>query len=444
MEETVPRFRLGWWWLAIIALGLVGAATLTLALWIRTSGDLDAEVARAKRLGVPTTWEELGLPTAVPEDQRRMTRFQAIALRAKFDGPKGTIMEPSSPFLPPGEELLAWHSGVDAELDELINELAGEPCWSIDPAAVRYALGRSDARGVMQAITPGGWDPRYDAANVLAFRSASGRDDPAHLSGLFLRLARSQPIAGLSGILSSNQIAVKWIKHVLRHRLALDAAETAHAASDLADRLDRAMLLAVRVEAVTAATIFRLPADDLMRAWNIRLPSAMIHDLPRQIFYRSGRKPIVARYVDAADWVAKHGLPGSQIEITAACPAPETAEWSNMHRTLLSLTMEGSSCSCHSHGPRQTWLHTSLVGNLRNTLQLRLLAADLVGGPWPQDPQDPAGRSLRTIVRDGVIIGGYSLGSDGIDNGGDQKLDWCWALRAQLGSPKASDPVKLP
>ena len=82
--------------------------------------------------------------------------------------------------------------------------------------------------------------------------------------------------------------------------------------------------------------------------------------------------------------------------------------------------------------------------HLKTTLNLRLLSADLAGTAWPVDPDDPAGVILRKIHRDGRLIGAYSVGPDGRDDGGDTRNDWCFALREQLGSPKASDPPPKP
>jgi len=44
--------RLGWWWLPIILLGLLAIACLVLTLWLNSSADLDAQIARAKALGL--------------------------------------------------------------------------------------------------------------------------------------------------------------------------------------------------------------------------------------------------------------------------------------------------------------------------------------------------------------------------------------------------------
>ena len=70
-------------------------------------------------------------------------------------------------------------------------------------------------------------------------------------------------------------------------------------------------------------------------------------------------------------------------------------------------------------------------------LKGRLLAAELKNQPWPQDIFDPTGSPLRPVKRDGKIIGAYSVGSNGIDDGGDKKLDRYFPLYGPLELPVA-------
>ncbi|MBN8527459.1 MAG: hypothetical protein J0M02_19165, partial [Planctomycetes bacterium] len=71
---------------------------------------------------------------------------------------------------------------------------------------------------------------------------------------------------------------------------------------------------------------------------------------------------------------------------------------------------------------------------------LALLAAELRGTTWPQDPTDPAGGTIRRIEREGRLIGYYLLGRNGTDDGGRPDKDLCTALYEPLGKIRASDP----
>ncbi len=47
-----------------------------------------------------------------------------------------------------------------------------------------------------------------------------------------------------------------------------------------------------------------------------------------------------------------------------------------------------------------------------------VLCAELTGGPWPADRCAPAGTILRRLERDGRLIAAYSVGRNGVDDGG--------------------------
>jgi hypothetical protein len=70
------------------------------------------------------------------------------------------------------------------------------------------------------------------------------------------------------------------------------------------------------------------------------------------------------------------------------------------------------------------------------TLYAKLLAAELRKNPWPIDPFDPSGAPLRPLIRDGKVIGAYSVGMDGIDQKGTKGQDSIFLLYGPLESPK--------
>lgn len=56
-------------------------------------------------------------------------------------------------------------------------------------------------------------------------------------------------------------------------------------------------------------------------------------------------------------------------------------------------------------------------------MQARLIAWAIDGQEWPIDLWDPAHGALRRIERDGVVVGAYSVGRDGVDDGGGRDDD---------------------
>jgi hypothetical protein len=76
---------------------------------------------------------------------------------------------------------------------------------------------------------------------------------------------------------------------------------------------------------------------------------------------------------------------------------------------------------------------------LESTVQcqvcLRLMAAELRGQPWPIDPYDPSGKPLRPFLRDGKLMGAYSVYEDGVDDGGKKYTDRYFPLYGPLEAP---------
>jgi hypothetical protein len=70
-------------------------------------------------------------------------------------------------------------------------------------------------------------------------------------------------------------------------------------------------------------------------------------------------------------------------------------------------------------------------------LKGQLIAAELKNQTWPTDIFDPTGAPIRPVLRDGKIIGAYTVYSNGVDDGGDKKLDRYFPLYGPLELPVA-------
>ena len=53
----------------------------------------------------------------------------------------------------------------------------------------------------------------------------------------------------------------------------------------------------------------------------------------------------------------------------------------------------------------------------------------------PVDPYDPSGKPLRPFLRDGKLMGAYSVYADGVDDGGNKGKDRYFPLYGPLEAP---------
>lgn len=434
MDGARPRLRLGWWWLPIIALGLLAIAALVLALWLRSTGDLVAEEERARSLGVAVDWRSLTVPLASVEQQRRIRALLRTVKRAKTipSTDDGSWMREAFVESPAG--FADWDSGVDPEVDA---------CLRAFPESPPTVLGGDDDALRLLSLAGEYAEACYATRDLLILRSVRGRDRAAELSELFVRLARLPTGVSLWPDHQPVSTAEAWTMHAVRHRAELDASATATTASQLADHLDAVMRQQIAVRPLFLSLALRVDPFTLFCATNITLPSLMANRTSMRILPRLGRGSVLARSIDSCVWVSAHGLPDTVAAACLAAPTRPAPGWWELPGETMALTLDCSSC-IHCSSEMVPALQSALRRHLRCTTGLRLLAAELSGTPWPTDPGDPAGGPLRPVLRDGVVIGAYGLGNDGLDGAGDRYKDWCWPLRARLGSPKASDPVKKP
>lgn len=441
MAEPPVRWRLGCFGWICVLLGFLAAIVLTGMCWVRTTSDLDDEVARAKALGVPMTWAELGLDRKMGPDAEILARIGKVAERAK-DYTGDDSYELQIPFYPVPPALVAWQqaggSGIDAELDALIDQLSGNPVWGVDQAQLSKALDDVDTSTVKSLLPLR--DGLYSVDYVLLLRSAAGIDEPRRLLERYVLLISTPSSPLQPSVWRTLAQTRSFVSHILRHRERLPAGETAAQIQKLVLTLDTRLPLAIASQPVYFATVFRLPGEHLAKSWAITLPYIMANRLSLEFFYRCGRAPILARAIDTASWLRINGIPTTFAKVGLAAPELPVPSLLSIPRNLLTMTMDSAGCSCFSHPAPTTVMHHQLSEHLRITTYLRLLAADLEGTPWPIDPGDPAGGRLREIRRGGKLIGAYSVGPDGRDDGGSRETDWCLALREKLGSPMASDP----
>lgn len=442
-DDGKTRWRPGLWGWILIVTGIVGVAVVITAFWIRTTWDLEEQRRRAAALGLPMTWAALGLDQPASGDAEIIHLAARHAERAR-QYEAGTITEPFTPVPP---EYSCWQlaggSGVDRDIDQQLDRLSGTPSLSVDASDMRGVVERGDAQRLWEQLR----DERDDLRYVLQNRITAGVDDPVALAMRIRRLAGSQSRPVVWAQFMSVNLAGIWANQVQRRREDLDGRQVASEARTLADQLDATLLVVVASHPLYQDATLSMPAFPLLRAGNIRLPAVMVvgECVFLDLFFRLGRGSILERAITTADWCQRHGMPHTCAEVLAAAPSRPRPTPMSSPRELLSTMLDPGWCQhCARAGQWSSTLHMVIMEQLRTTTRLRLIAADLLGEPWPVDPGDPAGGRLREIRRGDHMIGAYSIGPNGVDDGGDLRTDWCWPLREQLGPRKASDTPYAP
>lgn len=441
-EVQAPARRPGLWGWILLSATALGVVAVGVAIWMRTSSDLDALRRQAVAAGLPATWRDLDV--AAGRSPHAGALAQAEELCSRRSGEVDAGRAANCPFAPVPNTLSCWRlaggSGIEDAVDALVDQVRPGEVLHLDVAAIEAAIARRDAEALVgeRALLFGGRG-FWSLLIHYRLRIAAGVDDQQALADRLLRLAGSLDAPSTTQLRSCLYAATAWGLAVQRHRLPTAAA--ADAARRLAERFDALLPRVVAAQPLIYDAMLRLPPERMFRACNLRVPEVMTYPFTMDPLHRLGRGPIVASRVRAAIWVAGHGVPRSHDDILAASPAFAVGVL-DMPTRLLGSMFDHPWCQrCSGYTDD---LHGLLSFHLRVTTQLRLLAADLVGEPWPADPCDRAGGRLRPITRDGAMIGAYSLGANAIDDGADIRGDWCWPLRAQLGYPRASDQPMPP
>ena len=387
-----PGFPWRWFLLGVILLLILVAATFW--WWLNSSCDLDSFASEAKAAGVdldPVKIDPLadawwqGLEAAaqgIPSFNLEQPSPQTLAA---INQPRYLRLLPALDAFPTGAagKVVALPSGLNALLRA---QILTRPTAELPRTLQR--LQRLAVAGTASVERSWTWSPNlyYGVADCVALRL---REIPA---------AQRKPVADALTALAT-EVMRGFTAGMARH---------------------------IREYYRRAAT----PPGDISRASALVIPQLYEH-LPGGLGYRlldrAGRGLVLERLLGWYSATARCHEPRGYIDLAlpdiadmkSADPALWPTHW------LAHLMHQGF----YLEGVAETMLH------------LRLLAAELNGHPWPEDPFAPPGTPLHRVERDGALLGAWSVGEDGVADGGDRSRDCCLSLGGRLGRPNMGDAL---
>jgi hypothetical protein len=415
MSEGGPRrsaWLRGWRMLVLILLVLAALTAGSVAWWWFDEGDLDAVRTLARQDGRAATWVEL---KQVPADEVRLACWQRIVVLGKelksyqdVQGGKPNYAQFKA-FTPVPDEMRAHHAALDAaklaELLTLLDQLGDQPLVLRSEMTFHTLIPEIGAvRGLIR---------------LLAERAALGdAAEAARQCRLALALCRAFHARSLIQHLvrlSVTEIALGMVVARLPELKRVDPgladdvlATTLGVPNDLVPALNGEFLCALAM----ADSRLLYDGEGSLGAWYMPL------------VLRVGRREFLEAQLEAMRELAHHDLRGG-------------LAWSDANDDALR--------KAKGRFPRPGLILRGMLSPVygmivemggRTALRGRLVAAELRGQPWPVDSFDPSGAVLRPVSRDGVLVGAYTVGKDGVDDGGVEKQDRYFPLYGPREAPK--------
>jgi hypothetical protein len=394
----------GWWLLAGLAFGLPLVACLLLWWWCGTRTDLDAAESRMRAAGLPTGGREWGRVAAAPERRAAARRIGALANALDTYHNDYWDMRPDLP-VPPG--LRTFQDGLPAaDVAELVDTLLriGDQPFT---ATVEFPISSTDELSPYRT-------GHFLRQRVVATSSVPEAERAARAALALMRLERGRPYA------------YAWfyeLDRVIIHRLANGALFSPALAADLeatATGLQVEFPRDIAAETINFLTLFRTGLESTCKTLGISLPSVMETFPLGELVFRGGRAGFLDELAAYAVYLRTHARVCDWVD---EAQRRAGAIWRRGMLSPVAIT---------SHTFMPDWL--SALGVAVNVMRNRLIAAVLRQGPWPEDLLDPTGRALRPLLLRGRVIGGYSVGSDGKDDGGSRSDQRFPLFRRPLGT----------
>ncbi|MBA3697235.1 MAG: hypothetical protein H0W78_00005 [Planctomycetes bacterium] len=404
MTETPlsPRRR-GW---RILGLIVVGMVLLTIGggfWWYYDDGDLEVVREQARQQGRPLTWGDMGLKLAdaerlqawkrITELTAQVKSYQMIPSSQRKDGPLLKAWEP----IP--QELREHHQAMDAtaiaELIDLLDRLGDQILVLHDEVTFATRMPEIGvARELMRfmqermLLAEGDEVVTWGRRMLALCRRYSGDSVVPHMVRVSLMTIA---LGAISRRLSDIKVTDPTIATDI-----LTTTQTLH--PDLLHAIDGDFLM--ELDLLTSR-------DTYKDGWYMPL------------ICRAGRQGALLAVLEAHQQLHLLDEPGS---LAWARTTEEKFDTARQGITYPSLVLQGLFMPA--------WIAVVSSGQ-RTALHGRLLAAELQGQPWPIDNFDPTGAVLRPIAHDGRVIAAYSVDTDGIDQGGRDKVDRVFPLYAK-------------
>jgi hypothetical protein len=428
MNEKPPaKWLTGWKALGLSVLAFALISVAMFSWYYYSTADLVRVRAEAKALGIPTTWAETGIVVSSPEVVEIYKRIGALSASLKdYDylvqlGKVGAgKADRLKPYLPIPQAAFDHHASLDpviiSEYLDLMDRLPREP---VVLTGERNLSTRHPQIGWARQIV------RYQGERILL----ATPDQVAREVDRALHYLESQGCHSLSEFIMN----ASHIEDILGQTSGRFA-EIKSRMPELADRLDRladsmsTMQIKFFVGEFVIMNAVIEKTDQIAAGWTDSLLSVCgrFTYAWQQIFFgpmvRAGRETLLRHEIDWIQILQRHPSP---TELLASAKR---------------IRVEGKKLS--SWMPNEALIKMIIIAppiifeqTLQCQLRLRLMAAELRGQPWPIDPYDPSGKPLRPFLRDGKLMGAYSVYVNGVDDGGARGKDRYFPLYGPLEAP---------
>ncbi len=399
------RSRRGWWLLAGLAFGLPLAAGLLLWWWCGTQTDLDAAESRLRAAGLPTNGREWGRIAATPE---RLAAARRIGILANALDTYRNDYWDMRPEVSVSAGIRAFQDSRDAvAVAELEDTLLGIGDQPFAPTA-DFQVGYGDD---LNSYRSG----HFLRQRVLA-APVPEAERAARAALAVLRLQQGRPYV------------YSWLSDLDRaiiNRMANGALFSPALAADLeatADRLVAGFPRDLAAQPIIYVGLFRTGFNAAGKTLGISLPKYMEFFPLNELIFRGGRGGLIDGMGDYAAYVRSH---------------ERVRDWvDEAQRESIALRGRGmlSPVALLSYVFLREWQYSYALSLATNVLRTRLIAAEMRLRPWPEDLLDRRGHALRPLVLHGRVIGGYSVGFDGNDDGGSRHDQRFPLTRKPLGT----------
>ena len=394
--------------LGLIVLGMV---LLTIGggfWWYYNDGDLDEVQQHAKEHGLPTTWAKL---RGTVSDENRIRIWERIT---KVGSALGSYQDSESfrprsvqfsIWDPPSQALLDHHASLDAgqvkELASLLDQLGDEPLILHEVMTYRTLLPET---GVKRDLI------RFMQERLLI----ADKTDVGDWARRMLACCRS--ISPDSLMLNLVRISLIEITLTgIAKRMPDLKLEYPKISQDILKTIGDPHHNTVRSLHGEYLMMFETLSQN--RAHTEYGEAKGTWFMP--VILRAGRAPVLIGYLDD---VQHFQLLDPNTAVTWGAGKDADLQAARSGRITPQLFIRGIY--------QPAW-HALARNNVSIGMHGRLIAAEMLGKPWPIDGFDPTGAVLRPIMRDGRVIAAYSVGTDGIDQSGADKLDRIFPLYAK-------------